>query len=234
MVKEEKGSDRASVSTLNWLRAAVLGANDGIVSISSIVFGVAGATNNRGVIFTAGMAGLVAGALSMAVGEYVSVSSQRDAERAFITREKTRLKSDPGHELKGLTEIYEAKGLTQKTAHQVAVELTKHDPIKAHLDAELNIDEEDLVNPWQAAFASLFAFTLGGLIPFLAIIVANANVRIPVTFVAVLIALTATGYISATVGGASRKRAIIRVVVGGALAMVITYVIGSIFGTVIS
>lgn len=116
----------------------------------------------------------------------------------------------------------------------MAVELTKHDPIKAHLDAELNIDEEDLVNPWQAAFASLFAFTLGGLIPFMAIIVANASVRIPVTFVAVLIALTATGYISATVGGASRKRAIIRVVVGGALAMAITYVIGSFFGTAVS
>lgn len=230
----DKKVDRASISTLNWLRAAVLGANDGIVSISSLLLGVAGATNNRGAIFTAGMAGLVAGAMSMAVGEYVSVSSQRDAERAFIAREKYRLKRDPKHELDGLAEIYQAKGLRPKTAKQVAMELTKQDPLKAHLDAELNIDEEDLVNPWHAAFASLLSFGFGGLIPLVAILGAGVESRVIVTFVAVLVALTATGYLSATVGGSSRKQAIIRVVFGGALAMAITYGIGHLFGTAIS
>jgi vacuolar iron transporter family protein len=235
-VATEKSDDqnRASNSRLNWLRAAVLGANDGIVSVSSIILGVAGATDSRGAIFTAGLAGLVAGAFSMGVGEYVSVSSQRDTERAYIRKEKRLLKNDPDHELDGLAEVYQAKGLSKKTALQVAQELTAHDPLKAHLEAELNLDEDDLNNPWHAAYASLLAFTFGGIIPFISVLLAGASLRFPVTFIAVLIALTGTGYLSATVGGASRRRAVIRVVFGGAIAMAVTYGIGHLFGAAIS
>lgn len=231
---EEAEKSRASNSTLNWLRAAVLGANDGIVSVSSIILGVAGATSARHTIFIAGLAGLAAGAFSMAVGEYVSVSSQRDTERAFIAKEKRRLASDSEHELQGLAQVYEQKGLHADTAHQVAKELTAKDPLRAHLDAELQIDEEDLNNPVQAAVASFISFTIGGLIPLIAVLAATARTRVAVTFVAVLVALCITGYLSATVGEASRKRAIIRVVIGGALAMAATYFIGHLFGAAVS
>jgi vacuolar iron transporter family protein len=227
----ETDKKRASNSRLNWLRAAVLGANDGIVSISSIVLGVAGASDVKHTIFIAGLAGLVAGAFSMAVGEYVSVSSQRDAERAFVRQEKRRLREDPSHELEGLAQVYKEKGVSEKTALQVAKELTAKDPVAAHLEVELRIDEEDLNSPMQAAVASMVSFTAGGLIPLVAVMTASEHVRVAVTFVAVLIALTCTGYASATVGGASRRRAILRVVVGGALAMAATYMIGHLFGT---
>jgi len=226
--------ERASNSKLNWLRAAVLGANDGIVSVSSIILGVAGATSARHTIFIAGLAGLVAGAFSMAVGEYVSVSSQRDTERAFITREKRRLHEDSTHELEGLAATYEAKGVSRKTALQVARELSERDALKAHLEAELGLDEDDLNNPTQAAFASMVSFTVGGLIPLVAVLAASRGTRVGVTFVAVLAALTITGYASATVGGASRKRAILRVVLGGAVAMALTYLIGHLFGAAVN
>lgn len=222
-----------SNNKLNWLRASVLGANDGIVSTASLVVGVAGATTDRGPIFTAGLAGLVAGALSMAVGEYVSVSSQRDAERAYIAREKRLLRSNPEHELEGLAEVYEAKGLSSKTALQVAKELTRGDPIKAHLEAEMGLDEEDLTNPWHAGFASMVSFSIGALIPLLSIVLTSQQSRVHVTFLAVLVALVITGYLSATAGGASRRRAVLRVVIGGAIAMAITYGIGILFGTAI-
>lgn len=225
---------RASNSTLNWLRAAVLGANDGIVSVSSIILGVAGATSARHTIFIAGLAGLVAGAFSMAVGEYVSVSSQRDTERAYIKREKRRLRENPEHELEGLASVYIEKGVSEKTALQVARELTKTDALKAHLEAELQLDEDDLNNPVQAAFASMVSFTAGGLIPLIAVLVASRHTRVAVTFVAVLLALCVTGYASATVGNASRKRAILRVVVGGAAAMALTYLVGHLFGTAVN
>ncbi len=231
---KELGQERASNSTLNWLRAAVLGANDGIVSVSSIILGVAGATSERQTIFIAGLAGLVAGAFSMAVGEYVSVSSQRDTERAYIRKEKRRLREDPRHELEGLAAAYEAKGVSHKTALLVAKELSEKDALAAHLEAELQLDENDLNNPVQAAVASMVSFTAGGLIPLLAVMLATAHTRIAVTFVAVLLALTVTGYLSATVGGASRRRAILRVVVGGALAMALTYLVGRAFGTTVS
>ena len=221
---------RASNSTLNWLRAAVLGANDGIVSVSSIILGVAGATSARHTIFIAGLAGLVAGAFSMAVGEYVSVSSQRDAERTFIARERRRLKDDPAHELDGLAQVYVQKGASKKTAMLLARELSAKNALAAHLEAELQLDEEDLNNPWQAAYASLISFTVGGLVPLIAVLLSSRTYRVYVTFVAVLLALCVTGYLSATVGEASRKRAILRVVVGGALAMIATYVIGHLFG----
>ena len=233
MAASEQEIERASNSTLNWLRAAVLGANDGIVSVSSIILGVAGATSAKHTIFIAGLAGLVAGACSMAVGEYVSVSSQRDTERAFIAKEKRRLRDNPDHELEGLAKVYLEKGVSEQTARQVAHELTVKDPLKAHLEAELQIDEEDLNNPVQAAVASFISFTIGGLIPLVAVLLATQHTRIAVTFVAVLAALCITGYLSATVGNASRKRAMVRVVIGGALAMAATYFIGHLFGTAV-
>jgi len=225
---------RGASTNLNRLRAAVLGANDGIVSVASIVLGVAGATNNRGTIFTAGLAGLVAGALSMGVGEYVSVSTQRDTERAYIHHEAWELTTKPADELEELAGLYESKGVSRKTALQVAKELTKHDALAAHLDVELNIDQEALTNPWQAAIASLVSFTIGALIPLLSIILAASHLRFATTFIAVTIALLLTGYFSAMAGGASRRRAMLRVVIGGALAMAITYAIGHAFGTAVS
>lgn len=233
MAEKKSHQHRASTSMLNRMRAAVLGGNDGIVSISSVVLGVAGASDERGIIFTAGLAGLVAGALSMAVGEYVSVSSQRDTERAFIAKEKRRLREDPEHELEDLAKVYMTKGMSHATARKVAEELTKQDALKAHLDAELNLDEEDLNSPMEAAIASLISFTVGGLIPFIAILLATPSWRFGVTFFAVVVALTGTGYLSASFGGASRRRAILRVVIGGAIAMAATYGIGSVFGTAI-
>jgi len=219
---------------LNKLRAAVLGANDGVVSTAGLIFGVAGATDARGAIFTAGLAGLVAGALSMGVGEYISVSTQRDTERAYISRERKALRKDPEGELMELTRIYEEKGLSSETAARVAKELSDKDVVKAHLDAELNINEEDLTNPMHAAVSSLLAFTGGALIPLCAAIFAPGHLRVYITLAAVVAALTLTGYYSATVGGASRRRAIFRVMLGGVLAMAITYGIGRLFGTAIS
>ena len=219
-----------SNATLNKLRAAVLGANDGIVSISSVVMGVAGATDSTGTIFTAGLAALVAGALSMAVGEYVSVSSQSDAEKAFIDREKRALRDDPAGEFEELVTAYVHRGVAPKTARQVAKELTTKDAIKAHLETQFNLDEDDISSPLHAAIASFVAFSLGGLIPFLTIVFMPAAVRVPSTIIAVLIALFVTGYASATVGAASRRRAITRVVLGGLAAMAITYYVGVLFG----
>jgi len=212
----------------------VLGANDGIVSVASIVLGVAGATDSRGTIFTAGLAGLVAGALSMGVGEYVSVSTQRDTERAYIKHEEWELDTRPAEELDELADMYHAKGVSMKTAKQVAKELTAYNALAAHLDVELNIDQDELTNPWHAAWASLTSFTVGALIPLLSVMLAPKSLRFPITFAAVTVALIATGYLSATAGGASRRRAMARVVVGGALAMAITYLIGHLFGTAVS
>ena len=178
---------------LNWLRAAVLGANDGIVSVAGIVIGVAGATSARGPIFTAGLAGLVAGAVSMALGEYVSVSSQRDSQRAMMAQEKRELAASPEAELAELTALYEAKGLSAATARTVATELTSHGALAAHLDAELHIDPADIPSPVQAAAASALSFTVGAVLPLLAILLPPAPARVPVTFAAVLIALGLAG-----------------------------------------
>lgn len=219
---------------LNWLRAAVLGANDGIVSVASIVLGVAGAHSSRHTIFIAGLAGLVAGAFSMAVGEYVSVSSQRDTEKAYIAKERRELESNPEDELKELAAMHQAKGLSAETAKQVAAELTEQDALKAHLDIELNIDEEDLSSPVHASLASAVSFTIGAFVPLLSVTYTPADMRVWITFVAVLVALVITGYASATVGGASRRRAIARVVLGGAIAMAGTYFVGHLFSTAIS
>ncbi|MDT4938109.1 MAG: vacuolar iron transporter family protein [Pseudonocardiales bacterium] len=214
---------------LNWLRAGVLGANDGIVSTAGLVVGVAAATTARSPIITAGIAGLAAGAVAMALGEYVSVSSQRDTERALLAKERAELDQNPERELAELTEIYQAKGLTPATADQVARELTAHDAYAAHVHAELGIDPGELTNPWHAAAASAASFTVGALLPVLAILL-PANVRIPVTVVVVLVALAVTGTISARIGGAPRNRAVGRVVLGGALAMLVTFGIGQLVG----
>ena len=216
---------------LNWLRAGVLGANDGIVSVASLVVGVAGATTDNSALLVAGVAGLVGGAISMALGEYVSVSSQRDTERALIDKEREELRSMPDEELDELTDLYRSRGLSESTARQVAVELTAHDALAAHLEVELGIDQDDLVNPWHAAISSAIAFTIGALLPLLAILLPPVEWRIPVTFAAVLVALAATGTISARIGGASPVRASVRLVIGGALALMATWLIGTLLGT---
>ena len=218
---------------LNWLRAGVLGANDGIVSVAGIVVGVAGATSERGPVFTAGLAGLVAGAVSMALGEYVSVSSQRDSEKAQLALEKQELAETPREELAELIAIYQAKGLSLRTARVVATELTEHDALAAHLDAELHIDPDDLANPVQAAAASAISFVLGALLPFVAILLPPARWRVSVTVAAVLIALAIAGAASARIGGSGVRRAVLRVVIGGAIGLGLTYSIGRLFGSAI-
>jgi len=218
-------------SRLNSLRAAVLGANDGIVSVAGIVIGVAGATSSASTIFTAGLAGLAAGALSMAAGEFVSVSSQRDTEKEMLHKEKIELRKYPKEELQELQELYEAKGLTKATAKKVARELTVKDALTAHADAELGIDPNDLTNPWQAAIASAASFLVGAVIPLLAILTLPAHIRVPLTFLSVLVALTLTGILSAQVSEANKMKATLRIVIGGALAMAVTYSIGKIVGT---
>jgi vacuolar iron transporter family protein len=218
---------------LNWLRASVLGANDGIVSVAGIVVGVAAATAERGPVFTAGIAGLAAGALSMAVGEYVSVSTQRDTEQAMLRMERQELKLQPEVELDELTGLYEARGLTHETAVEVAEELTAHDPLAAHAEVELHIDPEELTNPWQAAISSAVSFTAGAILPLIAILVPPPSVRILVTVFAVLIALAITGWVSARLGGVNPARPMLRVTVGGALAMAITFGIGHLVGATV-
>lgn len=225
--------DSGIAARLNWLRAGVLGANDGIVSTAGLVVGVAGATSQRAAILTAGLAGLVAGAVSMALGEYVSVSSQRDTERVLLAKERRELAEDPDGELEELVQIYVAKGLSTPTAQVVAEELTRSDAFAAHVDAELGIDPEALSSPWQAAFSSAVSFTVGSLLPILAIVLSSVSVRVPVTFAVVLLALAITGSISATIGGADRRTAMTRVVLGGALAMAVTYLVGRLVGTAI-
>lgn len=222
------------LARLNWLRAGVLGANDGIVSISALVVGVAAATSDIGPIMIAGVAGLAAGAISMGLGEYVSVSSQRDSERALIDKEKRELIEQPEVELAELQTIYEHKGLSPVTAKQVAKELTAHDPIRAHLEAELNILEAHIVNPWHAAFSSTGSFLAGALLPFMTVLFAAEQFRIPATVVASIIALAGTGAAGAYLGGSSMMKSVIRVVIGGSAALAVTFAIGSLFNTSIT
>jgi VIT1/CCC1 family predicted Fe2+/Mn2+ transporter len=215
---------------LNKLRAAVLGANDGIVSIAGLVVGVAGATNQRSAILTAGLAGVLAGALSMAAGEYVSVSSQRDTEKSMLNKERYELDNYPEEELAELAQIYISKGLSPATAARVAKELSKNDAYAAHIDAELAIDPETLANPWHAAISSAAAFLAGAVLPLAAILLPPANSRIVITFISTIVALVLTGALSAKFGQAPLRRAVIRVTVGGALAMAVTYGIGHLIG----
>jgi VIT1/CCC1 family predicted Fe2+/Mn2+ transporter len=214
---------------LNRLRAAVLGANDGIVSIAALVVGVEGATDSAKFILTAGVAGVLAGALSMAAGEYVSVSSQRDSERALIEKERGELATRAASELEELTKLYEAKGLSPATAATVARELTAHDVFEAHLEAELHLDPKKLANPWQAALASAGSFFAGAVLPMVAIVLPPPEWRIPSTFALVVFALAITGSLSAYAGGANKTRAATRVVLGGLIAMSITFAVGKVF-----
>jgi VIT1/CCC1 family predicted Fe2+/Mn2+ transporter len=215
---------------LNWLRAAVLGANDGIVSTAGLVMGVAGATTDRQTIFVAGLAGLVAGALSMATGEYVSVSSQKDTEKALIAKELRELEEEPEEELAELAGIYRDKGLSEETARQVAVELTAHDALAAHAEAELGIDAYERTKPSHAAFASMTAFTIGAVLPLLTITLLPQAARVWGTVVSVVLALALTGYSSARFTNAIVGRAVVRNVGGGVLAMGVTYAVGSLVG----
>ncbi|MCA0436374.1 MAG: VIT family protein [Actinobacteria bacterium] len=215
---------------LNWLRAAVLGANDGIVSVAGLVIGVAGASASRAALVTAGIAGLSAGAMSMAVGEYVSVSAQRDTERGILDLERRELAELPEEELAELTGLLRKRGLSEATARVAAVELTDHDAFAAHADLELGLDPTERTNPWEAAGASALAFVVGALVPFLAILIAPREVAVPVTVAAVALALAATGVTSARLGRASVPRAVLRNVLGGLLAMGVTYWIGRFFG----
>ena len=197
----------------------MLGANDGIVSVAALVVGVAAATTDVAAILIAGVAAVLAGAISMGLGEYVSVSSQRDTERALIAKERHELETMPQQELAELAELYRAKGLSAATADTVARELTAHDALAAHLEVELHIDEDDVVNPWHAAGASALAFLVGAVLPMLAILLPPPEWRITATFVAVVIALAITGWLSAWIGGSPRLRAVLRVTIGGALAL---------------
>ncbi|MET9905630.1 VIT family protein [Streptomyces sp. NPDC006476] len=215
---------------LNWLRAAVLGANDGIVSTAGLVVGVAGATDNRSALLTAGLAGLLAGSMSMAAGEYVSVSTQRDSELAALAMEKRELREQPEAELEELTQLLEERGLSREVAREAAEQLTERDALRAHARVELGIDPDELTNPWHAAWASFFAFTVGALLPLLAIVLPPAGWRVWITVVSVLAALVLTGWSSARLGDAEPGRAVLRNVVGGALAMGVTYAAGALLG----
>ena len=212
----------------------MLGANDGIVSTAGIVVGVAAATVARGPIMTAGIAGLAAGAVSMALGEYVSVSAQRDTEEALLRQERRELRADPSAELDELAALYEAKGLSAATARTVAEELTDYDPVVAHAEVELGFDPSELTSPWQAALSSALSFSVGALLPLIAILAAPIALRIPVTVAAVLLALVVTGAVSAGLGGAPKNRAVLRNFVGGGLALAITYAIGHLVGAAIT
>jgi vacuolar iron transporter family protein len=216
---------------LNWLRAGVLGANDGIVSTAGIVMGVAGATSDRGTILVAGVAGLAAGALSMAAGEYVSVSTQKDSELALLDKERGELRDEPEEELQELAGLYVDKGLSEELALEVAKQLTEHDALGAHAEAELGIDPDDITSPWTAAWASMLSFTVGALLPLLTITLFGSTLRIWVTVISVTVALAITGWGSARFGYGPSRRAVVRNVVGGLFAMAITYAIGSALGT---
>jgi VIT1/CCC1 family predicted Fe2+/Mn2+ transporter len=207
-----------------------LGANDGIVSIAALVVGVAAATSDIRTILIAGVAGIVAGSISMAAGEYVSVSSQRDSERALIARERQELIDQPDEELLELAQIYQSKGLSASTARLVAKELTAHDAIGAHLEAELGIDERGLTNPWHAAFSSALAFLAGATLPMLAITLPPDGLRIPLAFGASLIALAITGWVGARLGNSPPLRPVLRVLAGGTFALFLTWGIGTALG----
>ena len=215
---------------LNWLRAGVLGANDGIVSTAGIVVGVAGATTDRTAILVAGIAALVAGALSMAAGEYVSVSTQRDSERALLDKERRELREDPVDELNELAGLYVDKGLDPELAREVATQLTAHDALRAHAEVELGLDPDELTSAWNAAFASMVSFTVGALLPLLTIVLVPQDWRVWVTMGAVATALAITGWLSARFGYGPVGRAVLRNVAGGLFAMAVTYAVGTLVG----
>ena len=230
MVKHDEGhlSHR-----IGLLRAMVLGANDGIISTACLILGVAAADATRSTIITAGVAGLVAGAASMAIGEYVSVSSQRDAEQADIAKETWELEHTPEHELDELTAIYKGKGLTQELARAVAVQLTKEDALKVHMAEELGITHLTLARPVQASVSSAGSFSVGAAIPLIAVALASSSQRMAITIVVAVFALVALGISSAKAGGAHPLRPTFRVVFSGLLAMAFTMAVGRLVGSAV-
>jgi VIT1/CCC1 family predicted Fe2+/Mn2+ transporter len=224
--EEQHKSHRA-----NWLRAAVLGVNDGVVSTASLMLGVSAASASDSAILTAGVAGLAAGALSMAVGEYVSVSSQRDSERADIDIETRSISANPKEELAELAAIYEQRGLKPKLAQEVAEQLHAHDAVNAHVRDELGIDHDALANPIQAAAASAAAFSLGALVPILAALFTSGTASVWAITVSSLVALAISGAVGAFLGGGQRVWAAARVLLGGGIAMAITALIGHLIGS---
>jgi VIT1/CCC1 family predicted Fe2+/Mn2+ transporter len=222
--------DKHFIHRSNWLRAAVLGANDGIISISSLAIGVSAASVTRDPILLASLAGLVAGALSMAAGEYVSVSSQTDIEKSDIEREAQELKEMPEEELKILAKIYENRGLSKQTAMQVALELTESDALAAHVRDELGITEMSQANPIQAALASGAAFTVGGMLPFLVTVFAPLPYMEYSLYGFTILSLIVLGTVAAKTGGSNVKKAILRIVVWGTIAMGLSALVGYLFG----
>ena len=228
---EDEPHVRGFNNRLNWLRAAVLGANDGIVSTAGIVIGAAGATSDRNAIMIAGVAGLAAGAMSMGAGEYVSVSTQRDSELALLAKERRELHEEPEEELAELAGLYAAKGLPDDLALEVATVLTAKDALAAHAEVELGIDPDDLASPWHAAWASMVSFTIGALLPLLTILFSSDEAGVALTVGVVVVALAITGWVSARLGYSSPPRALARNVAGGLFAMAVTFAIGSALGT---
>jgi vacuolar iron transporter family protein len=224
---------KALARRLNWLRAGVLGANDGIVSTAGIVMGVAGATVESGPILIAGIAALVAGSISMAGGEYASVSAQRDSEIAALAKERERLAQDPEGELEELAQYYRNRGISEKLAVDVAAELSAQDPLRAHAEAELGISSDEHVSPKAAAVASFIAFALGSALPIVAIAGPWVDYREFATVASVVLALALTGYFGARIGKARPLRAVIRNVVVSLLTMGIAYAIGTVLGVAV-
>lgn len=214
---------------LNWLRAGVLGANDGIVSVAGLVMGVAGAQTSSGTLLLAGLAGLVSGALSMAGGEYVSVSTQADTERAELAIQHRRLADDPAREEAALARVYRERGISAHLADQIAEELTAHDALAAHAETRLGIRADEQTSPWTAAVASMISFALGALIPLLLMVLTGPELRVIATLIGVEIALALTGFVSALLGGAEPLRPMVRNMLVGSLAMGLTYFVGTFF-----
>jgi VIT1/CCC1 family predicted Fe2+/Mn2+ transporter len=230
MVTIDNYLDSHYIHRSNWLRAAVLGANDGIISISSIAIGIAAASMTREPVILATVAGLVAGALSMAAGEYVSVSSQTDTEKSDIAREAIELEQMPEEELQILAEIYEKRGLRKETAHQVALELTEKDALAAHVRDELGINEISQSNPIQAALASGASFCIGGILPLVTILLTPLDYMEYTLYGISIVFLIVLGVISARIGGSSIMKAILRITIWGSLAMGLTALVGYLFG----
>jgi VIT1/CCC1 family predicted Fe2+/Mn2+ transporter len=226
-------SERHLVARIGWLRAAVLGANDGIVSTASLIVGVAAAAASRGEILTAGVAGLVAGAMSMAAGEYVSVSSQSDTEKADLARERAELATQPEFELEELTQIYMARGLDRELAAKVAQQLTARDALGAHARDELGISEITSARPVQAALASAASFAAGAVLPLAVVLAAPMAQLVWIVSAAALGFLAGLGVLSARTGGAQSGRAVVRVMFWGAMAMAVTAAVGALFGAVV-
>ena len=230
IIATEEFQKSTMAAKLNWLRAGVLGANDGIMSTSGLILGVAGATTDRQQILVAGVAAVVAGSISMAGGEYTSVSAQRDSEKAALAVERKELRENPEGELRELQWFYEQKGMSPELAERVAFELTERDALKAHAEAELGIDSDHHVSPGQAALSSFVAFAAGGMLPLFAAM-GDEKIRNYLVIGSVVAALTITGYVGAKIGGAKPARGILRNLVVSLLTMGVTYAVGYLFGT---